>query len=322
MSDAAITPHDEKVAAATARLDQCLAGVTTSLPKMQGKVRDVLDLGDELLLVTTDRISAFDVVLGTVPEKGALLTEQAAFWLEHAATVIPTHLVAREDAQVLRVQKATPLPVEVVVRGYLAGSLLREPAETRGAAYGLSVGDVGAHRAFETPLITPTTKAARGAHDAPISAADIVASGRVTQSHWDAAARAALDLFALGQKVAAERGLLLVDTKYEFGLVGDQLVLIDELHTADSSRYWEAADYEDRLARGEAPRMLDKERLRRRLLADGYAGEGPPPSLSDEVRLDVSIHYWELTERLVGRRFVPPAEAAPARLSALLQRFA
>jgi phosphoribosylaminoimidazole-succinocarboxamide synthase len=305
--------------AARAQLPHALEAVSEPPPDRHGKVRDIYERGDELLFVTTDRVSAFDVVLGTVPFKGALLTEQAVFWLEKAKDILPTHLLERVDPQVMRVRRAEPLAFELVVRGYLAGSLMREPAGSRGQGYGLRVDpSVPAYGRFEAPLITPTTKAALGAHDEPCSLDDLVARGVISRRHLDEALERALALYALGSEVARSRGLLLVDTKYELGLVQGELVLIDEVHTADSSRYWLAASYEERLARREAPEMLDKERLRGWLRDRGYSGEGEPPPLSDEVRIDLASHYWELSELITGQPFAPGVGPVAPRVARAL----
>lgn len=303
-----------------------LPGIDAPAPHYRGKVRDVWQRGDEILLVASDRISAFDVVLGTVPMKGQLLTEQATFWLQKAAAVVETHLLERTDAQAMRCRRTQALPVELVVRGYLAGSLMREPPDTRGRAYGLEL-DPGMqpYAAFPEPIITPTTKEAVGLHDQPCSLDDLVASGRVSRPHLERAVEAARALFAMGQAHARARGLLLVDTKYEFGLVtgpgGERVVLIDEVHTADSSRFWLAESWAERVARGEAPEMLDKERLRRWLLSRGFSGQGTPPELSDEVRIDLALHYWELTEQVLGVPFQPVLGDARPRVSAAIERF-
>lgn len=288
-----------------------VAGV---VPTHRGKVRDVFVRGDELLLVATDRVSAFDVVLGTIPLKGQLLTEQSAFWLERAKAVVPTHFLERVDATALRCKKATPFPVELVVRGHLAGSLMREPKESRGHAYGLRLDpSLADYAPFEAPIVTPTTKEAVGVHDQPCSLDDLVTSGRIARRQLDVVVDAARALFALGQAHAAAQGLILVDTKYEFGVVDGAVCLIDEIHTADSSRFWVQATYAERVARGEAPEMLDKENLRRWLLAQGFSGHGTPPALSDEIRTELALHYWALTERVLGRRFAPrPSDPAAA----------
>lgn len=303
-------------------LDLTLRGIDAPAPQYRGKVRDVWERGDELLLVASDRISAFDVVLGTVPMKGQLLTEQASFWLQKASAVMKTHFIERVDPQAMRCHRAQALPVEFVVRGHLAGSLMREPPETRGQAYGVRIDPkIGPYAAFPEPIITPTTKEAVGLHDQPCSLEDIIRSGKVSRRHLDAAVEAALSLFRMGQAHAHAHGLILVDTKYEMGLLGDQLILIDEVHTADSSRFWVAASWAERVGRGEAPEMLDKERLRRWLLAQGFSGHGTPPTLTEDVRVDLALHYWDLTERVLGVPFTPALGDASVRATQAVARF-
>jgi phosphoribosylaminoimidazole-succinocarboxamide synthase len=304
-----------------AHLDRTLQGVGGA--DYRGKVRDVFFRGDELLLVASDRISAFDVVLGTVPMKGQLLTEQATFWLSKASAVVKTHLLERVDPQAMRCRKTQALPVELVVRGYLAGSLMREPPATRGAAYGLKLDPaLPDYAAFPEPIVTPTTKEAVGVHDQPCSIEDLIGAGKVARPVMERVVEAARALFALGQAHAKAQGLLLVDTKYEFGLLpGGELVLIDEVHTADSSRFWRADTYAEKRAKNEAPDMLDKERLRRWLLGRGFSGNGTPPPLDDDVRVDLASHYWQLTETVLGAPFVPAEGDATARVSAVVDRF-
>jgi phosphoribosylaminoimidazole-succinocarboxamide synthase len=316
-----VTDENMRIATVRERLTDTLASVDDPAPEYRGKVRDVFRRGDEMFIVTTDRVSAFDVVLGTIPLKGALLTEQAVFWLERARDVVPTHLLERIDAQVMRCKVARALPVELVVRGYLAGSLMREPPASRGHAYGLSLpSDLEDYAKLATPIVTPTTKAPTGEHDLPLSTDEIVARGLVDRHVLTAATEAALELFRRGAEFALSRGLILVDTKYEFGLVGDTLVVIDEIHTADSSRYWLSETYASRRSAGEAPDMLDKERLRRWLLAQGFSGHGAPPALSDDIRIDLAAHYWALTETVTGAPFVPPAPHAPRRVANAVRR--
>lgn len=316
------TAPETRRGAIVAALPEAAVGVSDPLPTHQGKVRDVFIKGNELLLVASDRVSAFDVVLGTVPLKGQLLTAQSAFWLEKAAAVAPTHLLERVDAAILRCRRTTPLPVEVVVRGYLAGSLAREPSASRGAAWGLKLDPAQApFTPFERPILTPTTKAAVGDHDEPMSTADLVASSRVTAAQMEEVESMARALFAAGQAHAADCGLILVDTKYEFGIADDGgVVVIDEIHTADSSRFWKASSYAQRLGAGEAPEMLDKENLRRWLIARGYQGQGTPPTLDEAVRVDLADFYWRLTEDVTGAAFVPMSGGVP-RLSAAVRRF-
>lgn len=316
------TPSATRLSRARDQLPHTLDRCVAPEPDLRGKVRDIYHRGDELLLVASDRVSAFDVVLGTIPFKGAALTEQAAFWLQQAESVITTHLIERFDPQAMRVRRATPLALEVVVRGYLAGSLMREPAPTRGQAYGLRIDPaVAPYQAFASPVITPTTKAASGEHDQPCSMEQLIAAGTVSRAQAQEIEEAALALFAMGSEFAAKQGLLLVDTKYEFGLLHDRIILIDEIHTADSSRYWRQSSYTERVCAGEPPDMLDKERLRRWLLARGFSGTGAPPTLSEEIRLELSTHYWELTELLLGRDFDPPCGDVGMRVEKALARF-
>jgi phosphoribosylaminoimidazole-succinocarboxamide synthase len=323
MTVSATTPDADQRASLARSLSSAVDGVFGLTPLHRGKVRDVFAVGgDELLLVATDRVSAFDVVLGTIPLKGQLLTEQSAFWLQKASSVARTHLVERVDAAVLRCRRAQAFPVELVVRGYLAGSLMREPAETRGSAYGLKVDPaIAPYAPFPTPIITPTTKEAVGVHDQPCSLEDLVGAGRIERRHVDRVVEIARALFALGAAHADAHGLILVDTKYELGLIDGEVCVIDEVHTADSSRFWVKATWAERVARGEAPEMLDKENLRRWLLARGFSGNGAPPPLDDGIRVDLGASYWTLTERVLGQRFVP-ADGGADRVAAVVRRHA
>lgn len=277
----------------------------TALPGLpdpiRGKVRDVYDLGEQLLIVTTDRISAFDVVLGTVPCKGQVLNTVAAHWFEKTADLIPNHVVSVPDPCAMLVRKLDPLPVEVVVRRHITGSLWRDYEAGRGDAYGFALPkDLKADQRFDEPIVTPTTKAEQGEHDAPISEAQIVGDGLVAEGVWKQVRAAALALFARGEQEAAKQGLILVDTKYEFGTDGDQVVVIDEVHTPDSSRYWEAAEYEQRFEAGQPQRMLDKENVRQWLIERGFSGQGTPPELTGQVRVALAQTYASLQERLTG----------------------
>ena len=313
---------ESKIESIRSHLNNTLKSVLYPAPARKGKVRDIFEKKDELFLVASDRVSAFDVVLGTVPLKGAMLTEQTTFWLNKVGEIVPTHLIDRPDAQVMRCKKAQPLAVEMVVRGYLAGSLARENPETRGSKYGLKLNPhMKEFEAFETPIITPTTKAEVGEHDAPCSMDELVASGALTQSQSEEISEISMALFKTGQAFAERQNLILVDTKYEFGIHEGKVILIDEIHTADSSRYWKKDTYEGKLQAGLAPEMLDKERLRRWLISEhNYRGDGEAPALTDEIREDLSAHYWELTELLTGARFEAPTAMASNRVPALLEK--
>lgn len=318
-----LTPEEQKRVEIAKAKDNAVDVVPGLTPTHRGKVRDVFIKGDELLLVATDRVSAFDVVLGTIPLKGQLLTEQSAFWLEKASAVAKTHLIERVDPAVLRCRTAKAFPVELVVRGYLAGSLMREPVETRGKAYGVRIDPaIAAYAPFAEPIITPTTKEAVGVHDQPCSLKDLVDGGRLSAAHLDRVVEIARALFVMGQKHADENGLILVDTKYELGLIDGEVCVIDEVHTADSSRFWVKESYAARLAAGEPPEMLDKENLRRWLLSRGFSGHGTPPPLDEAIRADLASHYWSLTERVLGRRFAPQPSHLAARVVSFLSTVA
>ena len=274
-----------------------------SLGKLyRGKVRDVYARDNCLVLVATDRLSAFDKVLTTLPFKGDLLNQLSLFWFQHTREVVPNHLLDSPDACVSVVQKAEPFPVEFVVRGFLAGSLWRDYAAGNDAySLGLPPG-LRQNQRLERPLLTPSTKAAAGQHDLPLPERDVVASGLMSDRHYAQAKEAALALFEAGQALAAQRGLLLVDTKYEFGLAGGRVLLIDEIHTPDSSRYWRAESYGERFAQGMPQEMLDKENLRRWLLEEmHFKGDGPPPPIPEDIRLALAQSYLDAFATLTGK---------------------
>ncbi len=281
----------------------------------RGKVRDSYSRGDRIAMITTDRLSAFDRVLTTVPFKGELLNRITVFWFERTKDVAENHLLDAPDPSVLVVKRLAPVAVEMVVRGYLTGSLWRDHEAGRGAAaYGLTLDPaLKKDQRFERPILTPSTKAAVGDHDVPISPAELIARGACTAREWEEMSRIALDLFAAGQQWAKSRGLILVDTKYEFGRErSGKLLVMDEIHTPDSSRYWLAEGSEGRFTRGEEQKMLDKEFLRQWLIRErGYQGEGPLPEIPGEVRVQLAGRYCELFERLTGTP--PPLQPGPVR---------
>ena len=272
----------------------------------RGKVRDLFVGEDEIIMVTTDRLSAFDVVLTSVPCKGAILNAIALHAFEETKDVWPNHMIDSPHPNVLRVKKAEPLPIEVIVRRYITGSLWRDYQAGKHTVYEVDMPtDLKRDQRFDEAIITPSTKAEVGIHDEPISRRAIVEQGLVTKELLDEACDAALKLFTRGEELAAARGLILVDTKYEFGLVDGKLVVIDEIHTADSSRYWIADEYEARYRDGESQRMLDKENIRQWLIGEGYQGDGEPPKIPKNVRLDLAEKYAKLHDQLLGETFVP-----------------
>ncbi len=248
-----------------------------------GKVRENFTAKGERLIIVTDRVSAFDVVLGTIPFKGQILNGLAHYWFELSQEVMPNHLIDLPDPQVTRAIECEPVPVEMVVRDYLTGSSSTsiwrayERGEREFCGHPLAEG-LHQHQRLPKPLLTPSTKAPKGEHDESVSKDELFARGLVDPETFAELERQVMALFAFGQRKAAERGLILVDTKYELGRTPEgKIVLIDEIHTPDSSRYWYADSYEAAMRAGEAPRSLDKEYVRRWLKDRGYTGSGTPP---------------------------------------------
>jgi phosphoribosylaminoimidazole-succinocarboxamide synthase len=271
--------------------------------RYQGKVRDVYRQGDRLFLVATDRLSAFDRVLTTIPFKGEVLNRLAQFWFHKTAHVAANHVLDVPDPNVTVARACEPIRLEVVVRAFLTGSLWRDYVSSPEALpYGLSL-PLGMKKdeRFDKPILTPSTKAAVGEHDTPLSRADAIARGLCSARDWDRVAEVALGLFDEGQRWAQTRGLLLVDTKYEFGKVGDSLYVIDEIHTPDSSRFWVADEYERHFAAATDQKMLDKENVRQWLIRErSFSGHGEPPAIPDDVRLQTARTYLTAFERITG----------------------
>ena len=308
----------------TARLPLALGSTDLSLlgPKTSGKVRDIYRRDDRLFLVTTDRLSAFDRILGLVPYKGQVLNQLAAFWFAQTADIIGNHLIATPDPNVTVARVCTPLLVEVVVRGYISGvtktALWYRYSQGERTIYGIDFPDgLAKNDALPAPVITPTTKGGADGHDERITSADVTARGLATPAQWAQIREAALAVFRRGQEIAQQAGLILVDTKYEFGVTdaGD-VVLIDEIHTPDSSRFWIADTYAARKAAGREPENFDKEFVRLYYAEHGYRGDGDPFPLPDELAVQAAQRYIRTYEMLTGEPFVPgelPAEPRIAR---------
>lgn len=287
--------------------------------QLSGKVREMVARDQERLIVTTDRVSAFDRVLGTIPFKGQVLNQLSAWWFRKVEDVVGHHLIDLPDENVMRAREAKPLPVEVIVRGHITGSTstslwtLYEAGVDK--PYGLDLPEgLQKHARLETPVITPTTKAEKGEHDERLTSEEVVSRGLVDAALWERVQRVALEVFARGQAVADQAGFVLADTKYEFGMVGDELVLIDEVHTMDSSRYWVRSAWEKAMAEGGNPPSFSKERLRLWLKSVGYSGDGPSPALPDEVKVEIARTYIEAFERLTGETFVPGVHPVAERI--------
>jgi phosphoribosylaminoimidazole-succinocarboxamide synthase len=276
----------------------------------RGKVREVYNINDELLvMVATDRLSAFDVVLPKgIPYKGQILNQIATKFMELTEDIVPNWLIATPDPNVAVGHLCEPFKVEMVIRGYLSGHAAREYALGKREICGVSMPDyLKENDKFPEPIITPTTKADNGEHDADISREDILSKGIVSEEDYVVLEKFTRDLFQRGTEIAASRGLILVDTKYEFGKTKEGvIVLIDEIHTPDSSRYFYAEGYQERQNNGEEQKQLSKEFVRRWLIENGFQGlEGQQiPDMTDEYIETVSERYIELYENILGEKFV------------------
>lgn len=282
----------------------------------RGKVRENYDLPDgRRVLIATDRLSAFDRILCAVPFKGEVLTRTARHWFEATGDICPNHVLAYPDPNVVVARRLDILPVEMVVRGYLAGttgtSVLTLYKAGQRDMYGLRLPDgLRDNQRLPAPILTPTSKEFDGGHDAPLSPEQIIAAGLLTPAQWEEVSALSLALFARGQAMAAERGLILADTKYEFGTDKDgRIVLADEVHTPDSSRYWRAASYEVRFDAGERPESFDKDFIRSWVAArcDPYRDEIPP--IPDSLILATAAVYIEAFETITGQSFILPNAA-------------
>ncbi len=286
-----------------------------------GKVRDNYTTDDgRRILVVTDRISAFDRVLGTLPFKGQILNRMATHWFEATKDVAPNHMISMPDAQVLEAKECAPLPVEMIMRAYVTGvtstSIWTHYQNGARVFCGHTLPDgLKKNERLPKPILTPSTKAEHGDHDVSASREEILAMNKMTAKDFDAAAEMAKALFAFGQKRCAERGLILVDTKYEFGKdKSGEIVVIDEIHTPDSSRYWFSDSYPARFSEGKDPESFDKEYVRRYLAGIGFKGDGPIPPIPDEVRVEASLRYVEAYERITGAKFEPDVEDPHVRI--------
>lgn len=294
--------------------------------KYVGKVRDVYSQGKRNILIATDRQSAFDMAWCTIPLKGQVLNQISAWWFEQIKDIMPTHIIAVPDENVAVVKNLNMLKVEVVVRGYLAGStgtsawVNYSKGVRRFCGNDLPEGMVKNQRFASGPILTPTTK---GEHDELIDPEGIVKQGLATAKQWEEISNKAMALFKRGQEIAAKLGLILVDTKYEMGYdESGVLHIADEVHTPDSSRFWIASSYEARMKAGQEPESLDKEFFRLWLRDQGFDYGKPKPEITDEVRTMLAMKYISLYERLTGKSFIFPTEAnTKARIEKNLQSY-
>lgn len=296
----------------------------------QGKVRENYDLpSGKRIIVTTDRISAFDIILTTIPLKGQVLTQTARFWFEATKDICPNFVLDYPDPNVVVGKKLKILPVEMVVRDYMTGSTNTSiwPMYKNGARemYGVRFPDgLRENEKLPETVITPTSKAEKGSHDEPLSAADIVGKGLLTQAQWDEVSEKALALFARGREMAAKNGLILVDTKYEFGFdEAGSIILADEIHTPDSSRYWFAGSYPQAFETGGRPQSFDKDFVRSWVVARCDPYKDAIPVIPDEVRAQAGAVYVDAYQMITGRAFDWPDPAAEpvARITRALEKY-
>ena len=318
--------------ALAAHLDNVLADATIAeLPNhYRGKVRDNYDLPDgRRIIIATDRLSAFDRIVTAIPCKGQVLTQIARFWFDETRDICPNHVIDYPDPNVVVCRRLDILPVEIVVRDYLTGttgtSIWPMYKSGRREIYGIRFPDgLRENQKLPETIITPTTKATEGEHDHPVTPDQIIRRGLLTREQWDSVSELALALFAHGRAIAAERGLILVDTKYEFGLDrAGRIILADEIHTPDSSRYWIEDTYERRFAAGEAPDTLDKDFLRRWVTARCDPYRDPIPEIPSEVILETARIYIDAYQTITGKSFGPPPPDIPilARIRANLAQY-
>jgi phosphoribosylaminoimidazole-succinocarboxamide synthase len=290
-----------------------LALSETNLPlpnKRAGKVRDAYTLPNgNTLFVTTDRLSAFDRILASVPYKGQVLNQLAAWWFQQTRDIIPNHMAAVPDPNVLVARTAQPFRVEVIVRGFISGvtttALWYRYSLGEREIYGYTFPDgLRKNQQLAQPIVTPTTKGDAGAHDDRLTPAQVVSEGYLDAKSWEAVQSASLALFVRGQALAQRAGLILVDTKYEFGCAPDGTIwLIDEIHTPDSSRFWKAETYRERFESGQEPENFDKEFVRLAYAKQGYRGDGEPPAMPDDLWMQTSERYITIYEMLTGKTF-------------------
>ncbi len=302
-------------------LDHVLAdGTIEGLPDhYKGKVRDTYDMGDgRRILITSDRISAFDRILTTIPLKGQALTQMARYWFDVTGDIVPNHVIAYPDPNVVVGRNLKIMPVEIVVRDYMTGttgtSIWPMYKSGQRTMYGITFPEgLRENQKLPETIITPTSKAMDGEHDAPLSAGEIVAKGLLTQAQWDEVSAYALALFARGRELASQRGLILVDTKYEFGFdENGAIILADEIHTPDSSRYWFADGYQQRFEKGEKQKSFDKDFVRSWVNSKCDPYKDDIPVIPDDIRLQAGAIYIGAFEQITGKAFAwPPADTPP-----------
>ena len=291
--------------------------------KISGKVRDSYLLKDRRILITTDRISAFDRILGAIPFKGQVLNQIAAFWFEKTGKIVPNHVLSIPDPNVMVVAECEQLPLEFIVRGYITGvtktsAWYNYQQGVRNLCGNPMPDGMKKDQKLDHPILTPTTK--HEEHDRNISRAEALQEGLIDAATFDAASDICFKLFAEGVRHAATRGLILVDTKYEIGKRNGRLTVSDEIHTPDSSRYWVTESYAELFAKGQDQRKLDKEYIREWMVSQGFRGDGPIPVMPDEVRIEAAKRYIQAYETVTGLPFEPVDEPIRDRVRKALEK--
>ncbi len=277
--------------------------------KYEGKVRDNYVVGNKRIIVATDRLSAFDVVLCTIPFKGQVLNQISNFWFSRTKGIVPNHVIEVPDPNVMVVKNLTPIPVEFIVRGYITGVTTTSMWHN----YSRGIRNYCGHKLpeglkkdqkLDFPLVTPTTKAEKGQHDELTSRSEIIEKGVMDADEFDVISETSIRLYEEGARIAAKNSIILVDTKYEFGQdENGEIYLIDEIHTPDSSRFWYKDTYQELFSKGEEQRRIDKEYVRKWLADRGYTGNGTPPEIPDDVRAEAARRYIEAYEKITGSHF-------------------
>ena len=293
--------------------------------KYEGKVRDNYTFDGKRIIITTDRISAFDRVLCTIPFKGQVLNQTAAFWFEKTRNIIENHIISVPDPNVMIVKECKPLPVEMVVRGYITGVTTTSAWHNYEKGVRNFCGNIlpeglKKNQKLARPIITPSTKAEHGAHDESVSGEEIIKRKLVDEKIYRQMEKAALALFDFGTKLVAKNNLILVDTKYEFGELNGKLVLIDEIHTPDSSRFWIKDTYDELFSKGQEPQKLDKEYIRMWLSGKGFIGEGKIPAIPDEIKVEAAKRYITAYEMITGKEFEAKNEDVWKRIEGNLRK--
>lgn len=312
-----------------AQIPHCLD--KTDFPKLgekyEGKVRDNYSKEGRRILIVTDRLSAFDRVITLIPFKGQVLNQIAQFWFEHTSDIVGNHVIEFPDPNVVVARECKALPVEMVVRGYITG------VTTTSAWYNYEKGvrnfcgnvlpeALKKNQKFEKPILTPSTKAEKGGHDESVSREEILERGVISEEQFDFMADVSMKLYQRGVEIAAKQGIILVDTKYEFGINDEgEIVLIDEIHTPDSSRFWFADEYEKRFAAGEEQKKIDKEYLREWLAENGFRGEGEVPIIPVEIKVETARKYIEAYELITGLKFEAEVGDVNSRIQKNLAKY-